>query len=130
MRQLELTGRLMNNTKWRELLSLTIEMGVQFDVAFTRDGKFHQAGFVSTSALGPTAVADPGLNGGGPHKYDEIFALRVRRYTKERNPLTGVIVMDEGRSIQYLHKIAALGALPAEVCGEYIYVRGYTTAEP
>jgi len=130
MRQLDLTGRLMNNTKWRELLSLTMQMGVQFEVAFTRDGQFHRAGLVSADALGPTAVADPGLNGGGPHEYDEILAIRVQRYIKNRNSLTGVSVLDEGRSIQYLGKLSAIGALPVEVCDEHIYVRGYATAEP
>ena len=75
MRRAELTGRLMNDTKWRELLSLTIEMAVRFEVAFTHDGVFHRAGLVSLGSLGSRAVADPGLNGGGPHKYSEILAI-------------------------------------------------------
>lgn len=130
MRHLDLTGRLMNNTKWLELLSLTIEMGVPFEVAFTHDGLFHLGGFVSAGALGPTTVADPGLNGGGPHKYDEILAIRVQRYIKKRNSITGVSIMDEARSIQYLGKLTAIGVLPVEVCDEHIYVRGYANAEP
>lgn len=130
MRNLDLTGRLMNNTKWRELLSITIEMEVPFEVAFTHDGLFHLAGFVSEGALGPTAVADPGLNGGGPHRYDEILAIRVRRYIKKRNSITGASVMDEVRSIQYLSKLSEIGALPVEVCDEHIYVRGYANTEP
>ena len=130
MRRPELTAPLMNNTKWRELLSLTLEMGLQFEVAFTHDGLFHQASFAPVGALGPTGVADPGLNGGGPHKYDEILVIRVPRYIKTRNAITGVSIMDEGNSIRYCQKLAAIGVLPVEVCDRHIYVRGYATVEP
>jgi len=130
MRSPELTARLMNDTKWREVLELTLALRIRYEVAFTWDNRYRQGYLVPETSLKTRSVGDPGISGGGPHPYSEILGIRVFRFSRTRDPKTGIPSNDESLSLRYLERLASLGKVPVEVADEYVYVRGYATSDP
>jgi hypothetical protein len=116
--------RLINNTKWRELLRIIGQLWSEFEVAYLPECRFQHAHAVSLDLLGEAGIADPGI-AGGPAKYSQIFAVRLPRYLPKRNPVTGVVSRDESLSQAFLERVQALGHLPIEQEPEYLYVYGY-----
>lgn len=125
MRRSLYSSRLMNDTKWREVLLIVAQLRVQFELVLIGEEKFRTGMIFPVERLGLHVIADPGLTGGGPLHYWEIYALRVPRWIKTRHAKTGVLFEDESLGKSFLAHIRALGQLPVEVLAEYIYVWGY-----
>jgi hypothetical protein len=117
-------ARLMNNTKWRELLKIAGELALEFQVAYLPKREFQWAFLSSEALLGESGLADPGI-AGGPAKYSEIWAIRVPKFLPNRNPVSGVRSPDEGLSAEFVGRSRMLGQLPLVEEAEYVYVYGY-----
>lgn len=120
---------LMNDTKWREVLELTLLLRIPYEVVFT-SGSGYRPGHSVPQSLQAHKVGDPGLSGGGPHSYREILGLRVPRFSRTRDPRSGVLGNDESQSVRYLEGLASLGKIPVEMTEEYIYIHGYSNSDP
>ncbi len=120
----QFSAKLMNDTKWREVLTLVGQLSIGFEVAYI-GGKGFQFGAISSlELLGAHGIADPGI-AGGPATYQDIFAIRLFRYAKKLNPITGSVSPDESLSQEFLSLAKTLGQLPIEVHSDFIYVNGY-----
>ena len=115
---------LMNDTKWREVLLTVAQLRVPFEVAIKQE-KFQIGMLFPPERLASHAIADPGLTGGGPLLYRDIYAIRVPRWIKTRHAKTGILFEDESPGTSFLAHIRALGQLPIEVLDEHVYVWGY-----
>ena len=124
MRRPTYSACFMNDTKWREVLLIAMQMRIQFEVAYVWREEFQMGTLVAPELLGTSTIADPGI-AGGPAEYRDIFAIRFPRYVSVRNPTTGVSIQDESLSARFLAEISSLGALPIEVLRDCIYIRGY-----
>ena len=124
MPHLLFSAYLMNDTKWREVLLTVAQLRVPFEVAIKQE-KFQIGMLFPPERLATHTIADPGLTGGGPLLYRDIYAIRVPRWIKTRDAKTGILFEDESPGTRFLAHIRALGQLPIEVLDEYIYVWGY-----
>lgn len=64
MRRSLYSSRLMNDTKWREVLLIVAQLRIQFELAFIGEEKFRTGMIFPAERLGPHVIADPGLTGG------------------------------------------------------------------
>ncbi|WP_154668254.1 hypothetical protein [Pseudoduganella violaceinigra] len=119
------SAKLMNDTKWREVLTLVARLSIQFEFSYVGAKTFQIGSISSLELLGEHGIADPGIGGSGPAAYKDILAIRVFRFAKKRNPLTGSVSADEALSEEFLRLTGSLGQLPIEVQSEFIYVHGY-----
>ncbi|MEE9098963.1 MULTISPECIES: hypothetical protein [Pseudomonas] len=125
MRRPNYSAAFMNNTKWRELLSLIRRIGIQFEVAYVGEERFQTAYAPPESLLKNTYIADPGL-AGGPTEYSDIYSIRIPKISLIQNPKTGERLPSTGVSDQFLAEASLLGVLPLEEKDGFIYVHGYS----
>lgn len=120
-----LLGSNMNNTKWREVLSVAVELefGWGLTVSDIREPENYISGQPALPDLAEDHVRDPGF--GGPIQYKDIFSLRVPRYEERRNPDSGRRYQSEARAIRFLERLRDLGSIEAVVSEHYVEVRGY-----
>ncbi len=118
------SAKLMSDTKWREVFTLVGQLSIRFELAYIEGKGFQLGGISSIELLGAHGIADPGF-GGGPASYQEIFAIRLFRYAKKRNPITGSVSLDESLSQEFLRLAKTLGQLPIDKQPDFIYVNGY-----
>lgn len=116
---------LMNNTKWREILSLVGRMGETFEVAYVWEERFQLALPPMEEQLKEKYIADPGI-AGGPAEYSEIYSIRIPRKIWTQNPRTGEKLQSIEKSDRFLAEAAKLGLLPLEIKDDFIYVYGYS----
>ncbi len=125
MRRPTYSAALMNDTKWREVLSLLSRLDISFEVAYVWDERFRTPFTVMEMSLRDSHVADPGL-GGGPTEYRDIFSIRIPRTLPLRNPRTGEVQQTIENSDRFLAEAAKLGRLPLREEGGFIYLDGYS----
>lgn len=125
MRRPNYSAALMNNTKWREVLSLIGRLGIKFEVAYVGRESFQAALPPSESLLKNTYIADPGV-AGGPAEYAEIYSIRILKTSLKQSPKTGERIPSTEASDLFLAAAARLGALPLEEKDGFIYVHGYS----
>ena len=114
---------LMNNTKWKEVLTILADARHPFQLASVGQEKFGIEEILSLDALERTYVKDVLV--GGPIMYKDIYALRFPRFKSYRNPQTGRVQHREDASDAVLKRLCQLGELPLEVMEEHAYIWGY-----
>lgn len=129
MRRPTYSSALMNNTKWRELLSLVGRMGERFEVAYVWEERFQPAFPPAEDQLKETHIADPGI-AGGPAEYIDIYSIRIPKTIWAQNPKTGEKLPSTEKSDRFLTEAAKLGLLPLEIKHDFIYVYGYSHRNP
>ena len=115
---------LMNNTKWREVLSEIASIQVAFSIAYIHEEIFGYSQILCNPDLHEYYIGD-GCVIGGPVKYKEIFAVRIERFEEQRNSKTGQITSDESKSIKLLEHLKNHGLLPIEIDERHITIYGY-----
>ncbi len=108
---------LMSNTKWREVLQCAASHSLWYQIALVGDS----AGRDRERLCPPipplkfldSMVADPGLNGGGPHEYWEILWVRYPRVFRNRT-------LDA-----FLASVQDFGVLPLVATDACVEIRGY-----
>ncbi len=120
-----LIGSYMNNTKWREVLSVAIELefGWGLTVSDIRETENFIRGWPTLADLAEDHVRDPGF--GGPIQYRDIFSLRVPRYEELRDSASGRRYQSEARAIRFRERLRELGCIETVVSEDYVEVRGY-----
>jgi hypothetical protein len=129
MRRPTYSSALMNNTKWREVLSLVGRMGESFEVTYVWEKRFQSALPPAEDQLSETHIADPGI-AGGPAEYSYIYSIRIPKKIWTQNPKTGEKIQSTEKSDRFLMEAAKLGLLPLEIKGDFIYVYGYSHRNP
>ena len=114
----------MSNSKWRKVLGIVAELGIEFRVAFVGGQKYGLSQTLKNPILNESHIGD-GCLIGGPITYKEIFGLQLLRYENLRNPKNGANYKDEEKSLRFRQTMESLGKYPIEVTEEHIYIHGY-----
>ena len=115
----------MNNTKWREVLTLIAQFQLEFEVAYVGSERFQYGSVLSTNLLTETYIADPGI-AEGPSEYKDIYAIRIPKTIMLRNAKTGVKIPSSEKSDLFQRAAAQLGAIPIKTKEDFIYLYGYS----
>ena len=113
----------MNNTKWREVFSLAVELECRLLVSDIRSPSHFVRGNIDESMIAEDHIRDPGF--GGPVTYVQIFALRVERYEATRDPSSGRTGLSSARADEFLNRLDDLGMIERVLGEDFIEVRGY-----
>ena len=120
---------LLNNTKWREILSILSPPDTEINrvlVAHTNDcGRFVDGILPHKEDIAEDYIKDPGLWGsGGPIYYDEIYEIRIPFQDKDDYYCKDNFTKEEGRRV--FGKLQELGELPIEINDDCIIIKGYS----
>lgn len=119
----------MNNTKWREVLTLIGRMRMKFEIAYVWEERFQPALPPTEDQLKETYIADPGV-AGGPTEYRDIYSIRIPKAVLSQNPKTGEKLQNTEIGDLFLSEAAQLGTLPLEIKENFIYLYGYSDRNP
>lgn len=121
-------GKLMNDTKWREVLAILLAAPCDFEVAWTWRPEVWievRSNHRDADLLLAGGMADPGF-GGGPFSYREILAIRMaavvpgpRSEGRRSTPNPPAPVREQ---------LAALGKLPIQELDGFVVIEGYRVA--
>lgn len=118
------TSRLMNNSKWREVLTLLLENNAVFEVALIHDESYwRQVQHLTLTDLATDYIKAPGI--GGPCLYAEIFAIKLPLKTEKRNPQIGKTTTCQQQSAAIIKQLNALGKLPLSTDENYCTLQAY-----
>lgn len=129
MRRPTYSSAFMNNTKWREVLTLIGRMGVTFEIAYIWEERFQLAFPPTEDQLKETYIADPGV-AGGPAEYRDIYSIRIPKTVLSQNPKTGEKPQNTEIGDLFLSEAAQLGVLPLEIKENFIYLYAYSDRNP
>ncbi len=115
---------LMNNTKWRKVLSLIAESSIPVHFAFVREESYLEKTRFPKNAYDENHVKDC-LPGYGPFYYKEIYAIKCPIYESKVNTKTGAKYECKQRSEQFLEQLNSIGKLPIKLDEQFIYLKGY-----
>lgn len=99
----------LNNSKWREILTLLSRHEMPIEIAFLGDEQFRQAIIFPESALMLDQVKDASIH--GPFLLKDIFAIRFARFELKRKPETGQHFKDDSRYQKCVEAIHKLGQI-------------------
>lgn len=114
---------LMNDTKWREVLSLigAHEMLVQF--SFVREEEYKSLIYFPENGVEGDHTTDCTVH--GPFFLREIFEIRCPRFEEKRDSRTGRKYQDESRYNNFIAEINNLGQLPLTENDYGVIISGY-----
>lgn len=120
---------LMNDTKWREVWLVIVELGVRLYFSYADSDDWNAAN--ASRLFGPfrvehvweRGIRDPGI--GGPFLFKQILEIRVPRHSPPR-PGVGPIVMNDLDVL--VHRLRELGEIPVSTNDEVVVIRGYASS--
>lgn len=117
---------LLNDTKWREIISVLIKHQIYRIEAAYIDNEKYCVGFIpEKNKLTEKYIMDPGFLRGPTH-YDEIYAIRIPYISDNGGQIDGLQSITEGESKKLLKDLKSLGELPIEISDEFITIKGYS----
>lgn len=118
------TVHLMNNSKWRKVLTVLLENNVGFEVALIHDENYwRKVQHLTIADLTREYIKDPGI--GGPCLYTEIFSIRLLLNMKKRNSKIGKTEICQQQSAAIIKQLNTLGKLPLSTDEDYCTLQAY-----